>query len=173
MSRAIADATVLIYVARLGELRLLDELFDAVVVPTPVYEETVERGQDEGYPDAMRIEDATDSFLETHSIDGDVADRAMRVRKTANLGAGETAAIALAAEQDARCLTDDHAARRTAQSLDIAVGGTIYVLLRALERDMLSFQEFEHRLTALDDAGFHMGAGLYQRALEAGNELAN
>jgi predicted nucleic acid-binding protein len=153
-------------------LRLLEELFDAVVVPTPVYEEIVERGQNEGYPDAMRIEDATDSFLETHSIDGEVQNRATRIRKTANLGPGETAVIALAAEQDARCLTDDHAARRTAQSRDVAVGGTIYVFLRALEGDLLSFQEFEHRLTALDDAGFHMSAGLYRRALDAGNELA-
>lgn len=171
MSRAVADATVLIYLARLGDLRMLDDLFDTVVIPEPVYGETVERGRNEGYPDAMAIEDAADSFLGTVSIEGVVEERATRLRETANLGAGETAAIALAAERDTRCLTDDHAARRTAESLDIEVGGTIYVFLRALERDVISLQEFEQRLEALNEAGFRMSAGLYQRALDAAEEL--
>jgi len=172
MSRAVADATVLIYLARLDDLRMLDQLFESVVVPAPVYEEVVDRGREEGYPDAIAIEDATESFLETRSLEGGADGRATRLRETANLGAGETAALALAAEQDARCLTDDHAARRTAESLDIDVGGTIYVLLRALERDTISLQGFETRLDALDEAGFRMSAGLYKRALEAGEELA-
>lgn len=170
MSRPVADATVLIYLARLGDLRMLDDLFDTVLIPEPVYKETVERGRNEGYPDAMAIEEASDSFLETVSIEGAADERATRLRETANLGAGETAAIALAAERDARCLTDDHAARRTAESLDVDVGGTIYVFLRALERGAISLQEFEQRLEALNEAGFRMSAGLYQQALDAAEE---
>jgi len=169
MSRAVADATVLIYLARLGDLHMLDELFESIVVPDAVYEEVVHRGREEGYSDAIAVEDAAESFLDIRSLEGDTA---TRLRETTNLGAGEIAALALAANGDARCLTDDHAARRTAESLDINVGGTIYVFLRALRRDNISLQGFETRLDALDDAGFRMSAELYRRAIEAGEELA-
>jgi len=171
MSRAVADATVLIYLARLGDLHMLDELFESVVVPDPVYKEVVHRGHEEGYSDAIAVGDAAESFLDIRPLEGDTDDRATRLRET-NLGAGERAALALAAKGDARCLTDDHAARRTAESLDIDVGGTIYVFLRALRRDDISFQGFETRLDALDEAGFRMSAELYRRAIEAGEELA-
>ena len=169
MSRAVADATVLIYLARLGDLHMLDELFESIVVPDAVYEEVVHRGREEGYSDAIAVEDAAESFLDIRSLEGDTA---TRLRETTNLGTGEVAALALAANGDARCLTDDHAARRTAESLDINVGGTIYVFLRALRRDNISFQGFETRLDALDEAGFRMSAELYRRAIEAGEELA-
>lgn len=172
MSRAVADATVLIYLARLGDLHMLDELFESIVVPDSVYEEVVHRGREEGYSDTIAVEDAVESFLEIRPLEGDTGDCATRLRETTNLGAGEIAALALAAKGDARCLTDDHAARRTAESLDIDVGGTIYVFLRALRRDDISFQGFEARLDALDEAGFRMSAELYRRAIEAGEELA-
>lgn len=172
MSRAVADATVLIYLARLGDLHMLDELFESIVVPDSVYEEVVHRGHEEGYSDAIAVEDAVESFLDIRSLEGDTDDCATRLRETTNLGTGEVAALALAANGDARCLTDDHAARRTAESLDINVGGTIYVFLRALRRDNISFQGFETRLDALDEAGFRMSAELYRRAIEAGEELA-
>ena len=171
MSRAVADATVLIYLARLGNLHMLDELFESVVVADSVYEEVVHRGREEGYSDAIAVEDAAESFLDIRPLEGDTDDRVTRLRET-NLGAGERAALVLAAKEDARCLTDDHAARRTAESLDIDVGGTIYVFLRALRRDGISFQGFETRLDALDEAGFRMSAELYRRAIEAGEELA-
>ena len=169
MSRAVADATVLIYLAKLGDLHMLDELFESIVVPEAVYEEVVHRGHEEGYSDAIAVEDAAESFLDIRSLEGDTA---TRLRETTNLGDGEIAALALAASGDARCLTDDHAARRTAESLDIDVGGTIYVFLRALRRDYISFQRFKTRLDALDEAGFRMSAELYRRAIEAGEELA-
>jgi predicted nucleic acid-binding protein len=49
MSRVVADATVLIYLAKLGDLHMLVELFESIVVPDAVYEEVGHRGSEEGY----------------------------------------------------------------------------------------------------------------------------
>lgn len=170
MTRVITDATVLIYLARLDELAVLDGLFDATLVPSPVYDEVVEQGRAEGYADALDVEAATETCLEVVPLEESAAEVADRIRETAELGSGETATIALATETDARCLTDDHAARQTAESLGIPIGGTIYVLLRVLDDGRYTLPEFVSRLDKLDDAGFRMSASLYRQAIDAAED---
>lgn len=70
-----------------------------------------------------------------------------------------------------RCLTDDHAARTTAESIGVPVGGTIFVLLEALDRGRLSKAAYVSRIDRLADGGFHMSASLYRRAIDAGDEI--
>lgn len=107
------------------------------------------------------------------TLPDDLAQKAETVRETATLGRGETEAILLAQQHDARCLTDDHAARTTAESLGVDVGGTIYVLLEALATDRLTYVQYVDRIDALADSGFHMGASLYRHALTAGKDLTD
>lgn len=171
MSRGVADATVLIYLAKLGVLDLLDELFDDVLLPETVRREVVDRGREAGYPDAFAVANATDESLHVRALSGETAAHATRLREQAALGAGESAAIALAAAENARCLTDDHAARKTAETLDVPVVGTIYLLLRALESGRFSLEEYVGYLESLDAHGFRMSASLYQQAVEAGEDL--
>lgn len=171
MSRGVADATVLIYLAKLGVLDLLDELFDDVLVPETVRREVVDRGREAGYPDAFAVANATDEYLHVRALAGETAAHATRLREQAALGAGESAAITLAATENARCLTDDHAARKTAETLDVPVGGTIYLLLRALESGRLSLEEYVGYLESLDAHGFRMSVSRYQQAVEAGEDI--
>jgi predicted nucleic acid-binding protein len=67
MSRAVADATVLAFLARLCDLHMLDELFKSINVPYPIYEEVVHRGREEAYSEAIAVEDAAESFLDIRS----------------------------------------------------------------------------------------------------------
>lgn len=170
--RGVADATVPIYLARLDRLPLLDELFESVLVPEAVYEEVVETGREEGYGDALAVDDAIEAFLPLRSLSGEAGRRAEDVREAADLGPGEAEAIALALESDARCLTDDHAARTTAGALGVPVGGTIYVLLEGLDAGELTREAYVDALEPLDESGFRMSARLYRRAVEAGVEIA-
>jgi predicted nucleic acid-binding protein len=172
MTRVVTDATVLIYLAKLGAIELLDECFDAVFLPPAVYDEVVERGRDEGYADAIAVDEAAEAFLEVRELSADASDRAAEIRDTANLGAGEAETIALAEETDARCLTDDHAPRQTAASLDVEVGGTIFVLLESLDRGLCSLDEYVDYLDELESVGFRMSGRLYRRAVEAGEDQA-
>ncbi|WP_049969511.1 DUF3368 domain-containing protein [Haladaptatus cibarius] len=170
-SVVITDTTVLIYLGKLGELDRLDALFDHALVPNAVYEEVVTRGREERYMDALSVEQAAESFLTVRSLEGDTAKRAERIENSAELGRGESAAIALALAENARCLTDDHAARKTAESLGTDVGGTIYVLLESLDSGTIGFEEYVSLLNDLTDNGFRMSASLYRRAVQMGREL--
>jgi len=169
----VTDSTVLIYLAKLDDLSHLDELFDSAYVPETVYEEVVTRGRDEQYADALQVEAAADRFLDVRELPDETANRADEIQESSGLERGECTAIAVAEAEDARCLTDDHAARKTAESLGVAVGGTIYVLLEALDHGRLSFEEYVDELDALTDDGFRMSASLYRRAVDAGEDFAD
>ena len=171
-SVVITDATVLIYLGKLGELDRLDALFDRVFVPEGVYEEVVVRGREDQYSDALSVEQATESFLSIRSLEDDTKARADEIAESAGLGRGESEAIALSLAEHARCLTDDHAARTTAEALGTDVGGTIYVFLESLDADDIGFDEYVSLLDDLTDNGFRMSASLYRRAVEAGRELS-
>jgi predicted nucleic acid-binding protein len=167
----VTDATVLIYLARLGELDYLDNLFEDVYVSKTVYEEVVTRGQEEQYADALPIEAATDRFIDVITLSDETVDRADEIQQSSGLERGECTAIALADEEDARCLTDDHAARKTAESLGLEVNGTIYVLLEVLDRGRISLDEYVEKLDDLTDNGFRISASLYRHAIEKGENL--
>lgn len=169
--RPVADTTVLIYLARIGHLDLLDNLFQDVLVPDPVYEESVERGRQAGYRDAQAIESSFGESLQRCELEDELAADADELKGTAELGSGEAAAIVLARALGRRCLTDDHAARTTAEALDVEVGGTIYVLLLGLEREALTLEDSEGALDALTEEGFRMSASLYRQARAAGQRL--
>jgi len=174
MSRAVVtDSTVLIYLAKLGDLGLLDELFDETHVPERVYEEVVTRGREERYADALPIREAAEAFLDVRSLPREARERADEIQRSSGLERGESTAIALAEAEGARCLTDDHAARKTAESLGVEVGGTIYVHLESLDGGHITYEGYVDRLDELTDNGFRMSASLYRRAVEAGEELAN
>ncbi|WP_435176881.1 DUF3368 domain-containing protein [Halorussus sp. AFM4] len=169
----ITDATVLIYLAKLDDLEYIDEFFSQAYVPEAVYEEVVIRGREEQYADALPIEEAADQFLRVRKLPAETATRADDIQESSGPDRGECTAIALAEDEGARCLTDDHAARKTAESLGIEVGGTIYVVLEALDRGRLSFEGYVEKLDDLTDNGFRMNAGLYRRAVQAGEDLAD
>ena len=169
----VTDATVLIYLAKLGDLDYLDGLFEDVLVSEAVYEEVVTHGREERYAGALQVEETTDRFLDVRTLSNRAKKRADEIQKSSGIDRGECTAIALAENERARCLTDDYAARKTAESLGLDVGGTIYVLLEALDRDQISLEEYIGKLDDLTDDNFHMSASLYRRAVEAGEELAD
>lgn len=172
MTSVVTDSTVLIYLTRLGELSLLGKLFGPILVPEAVYEEVVVRGRSEGYRDAIAVEDAAEDDLTVATLSDEVQDTANRIRDDSALGRGEAAAIALARDQEARCLTDDHAARTTATAMGVEVGGTIFVLLAGLDAGVKSIDDYLELIDTLSDSGFRMSASLYRRAIEAGEYLA-
>jgi predicted nucleic acid-binding protein len=55
---AACNSGPLIYLAKLGLLRLLTELHDPVLIPSVVYDEVVTEGVLRGYPDAVVVQRA-------------------------------------------------------------------------------------------------------------------
>lgn len=169
MPAAIADASVLIHLSRVGRFDLLPSLFERVVVPSAVWREVVERGESRPGGEEVRsgreagwvqVEDPTNTDL-------------VRLLRQ-SLGAGESEALALAVEaagegSDAHLLVDEADARRIAEAYDLPKTGTVGILVRAkLEGEV-------ERLTPLlralrEEAGFWMAEELENRALRAVGE---
>lgn len=163
----VTDSTVLIYLSKIGRLSLLDNTFDEILIPNAVYEEVVTEGIEHGYSDALAVRDA--DFLKREGVGGN--GEVESLRESTRLGVGECEAITLACERNACCLTDDHRARKTAGSLGVTVGGTIYVLLESLKQGVIDADGYEMALEELAETDFRMKASLYRRAMQEAERL--
>jgi predicted nucleic acid-binding protein len=116
----ICKSSCLITLDAVGALAILESLYDAIAVPDAV---------------AQECGGALPTWIEVHFVQNQPLARSLHL----DLGAGEAEAIALAVECSAsRIILDDKKARRMATGLDLPVTGTLAVLLKAKERDILA-----------------------------------
>jgi predicted nucleic acid-binding protein len=71
------------------------------------------------------------------------------------LGGGEAACIALAHNRQGRLLSDDRDARKVALQIQAPVSGTIGILARLVEQQVLSVAAADVLLGRMIDAGYH------------------
>jgi hypothetical protein len=157
----VCDTTILLYLGRIDQVRLLPVLFDAIYVPEPVAAE-LDMGR------FMR-RDTIDPRELDWAITVSVPERNIESLPPNRLGIGERAVIAYA-QRASNCWAglDDREARRLAEDLELDVVGTIGVLLRAKKSELIS--KLRPLLDALQVEGFRMGDDLYREALHLANE---
>jgi len=115
----VADASVLIALAQIGQLSFLERLYEEVVIPFAV--------QSEVAPSMPKPPPLVHTQTLQRPLDSRVAHAA--------LDAGETESISLALETRAQwVILDDLQARRLAEGLGLAVVGTTGVLFAAKQR---------------------------------------
>ena len=109
---AVADASPLILLAKLDRLSLLPQLYRQVLIPPAVVRE-LQAKRDPTFPVLER-------FISTATVQAPGNVRLLQ-ELSGHLGAGESEAIALAAElSDALLVMDDAQGRRAARELDSA-----------------------------------------------------
>ena len=159
MSRlVVADAGLLIALARLGALPLLPALFTQVWVTQQVLAECQARpDRDEGASLAAAIQAgymrlrAPEKPLPSWGVD-----------------AGESSALALALEAEAGVLMDDRAARVVARHLGLNVIGTAGLLVLAKRRGQI--MTVHGHLEFLVDSGYFLGPAVVAEALRLAGE---
>jgi len=161
--RVVSDASVLINLARIGELDLLRQLYGAVLIPKAVWREVVVEGA--GQPGAGQVEAA--SWIETHSVVNAPLVRALQQ----DLDAGEAEAIALALEMEADLLLmDERLGRETARHLGLRYVGLIGVLITAKRKGLIdTVKPYLDELREV--AGFYVSDALYARVLQDEREI--
>jgi hypothetical protein len=121
--KVVSDASPLITLARIGHLDSLHKLYEAVHIPTEVYNEVVIAGA--GMPGAAAVSKA--DWIHVTAV-RDSERLAKAISKT-GLGAGETSAVFLAKELAADLtLMDEWKARRFAIEEGLAVVGCVGIL---------------------------------------------
>ena len=156
----ILDAGPLIHLDELGQLRLL-EGFAEILVPSVVWAEACSHrpllslAQIPGAQILDPLEPAP-ARLQSAPLFSD-------------LHPGERAALALLLERpDGMLLTDDDAARRSAETLGLGVTGTLGILLRGVRRGQLNREEASGILRDIRaQSSLHASRALIARCLAA------
>ena len=148
----IADSSPLIYLSRVGALHILPALFDEVVVPRAVWDETVERR-----PSAPGV-DALQQAPWLRVVDDPP------LQLDLGLDPGEISAILLAESLRADLLLmDERVGRKVAHARGLAVRGTLGVLVQARQQGSIS--ALKPVLNALVAEGFRIAPALIREAL--------
>jgi predicted nucleic acid-binding protein len=167
LGRVVSNATPLIYLAKIGRLELLKRAFAEVIIPEQVRKEVVDKGKKLKHEDAFVIEKAINEgwlrVLKTDLLESPI-----------ELETGEIAVISLAKRMRIEeVLIDETLARTAAKLLDLRARGTIFVLLRALEDEIINLDEFLDLLHQLAGKGFRLQEVIYLEAIRQARRIAS
>lgn len=161
--KAVANSSVLIALSAIGQLDLLARRFsEGIIVPQAVWQEVVETGK--GQPGATEVESAP--WITVYAVQDENLVSLLRME----LDQGEAEAIALCREQQAEAvLLDENDARRVARRLNLAVLGTVGILVWAKRAGLVA--SLGEQLDALQTRGrFHLSRSVYEQALRTVGE---
>ena len=166
MNGVVSNATPLIYLAKTGRIELLKKVFGQVFIPEEVKVEVVDKGKSLEEKDAYTIEKAIDEgWLKV--LAAKTVDVPMKLDK------GEVAALSLAKNLKLDVvLLDEVSARSAARLMDLTPRGTVFVLLKALEKKEIDLDEFLEILSQLISEGFRLKEEVYVEAVKEAKRIA-
>jgi len=169
----VSNATHLIYLARLGKLHLLREMFTQVQIPPEVKTETVDRGKTKGYSDAYVIEQAlNDGWLISTPLTKENSKKSEALAQMTGIDIGEAQAIILTKQKNEKVvLIDQSNAREVARHLGLNPRGTIYIILTATKRKIITKDDAEQMLATLIEENFYISSNIYRDTLETIKKL--
>ncbi len=164
---AVSNSTPLIYLAKIGRLNIIRDVFKKIYIPNAVFEEAVTIGKALKISDAFIIEKAVGKWIikETIKPETDVEYRFLDTNT--RLGLGEKEAIKLCKQLNAKYLiADDKEARRVSKMLNITPIGTCSIIIQAFKQKTITKNEADQTLNELLKAGFRIDPELYRRILQ-------
>ncbi|MFQ3596995.1 MAG: DUF3368 domain-containing protein [Chloroherpetonaceae bacterium] len=160
MLKAVSDTSPMLYLYRIGGIDWLPQLFSEVWVPEVVKSE-LQTGRSKGYDVPIPDDYSWLKVVNPKSISSQTL--------TANLGAGELAAISLALEkQNCVVLLDDMPARKVAQAKGVQVWGTLRILLEAKSHGIIEI--VAPLVSKLNSSGMWISTEIKERILKLAGE---
>ncbi len=161
----ICNSTVLIYLAKLNRLDLLKDL-GVIIIPEAVKHEVVDQGKPHNHSDAFLVEKAiNDGWIKVRKSNP------LKELEEIGIDKGELEAISLAYELKKEILLDQTHARLAANIVGLKPKGTIFVLLKALKRNKITYDEYIDYLEELIKHGFRMSQEVYLEAVKLGKSI--
>ena len=167
----VINASPLIYLGKLGVLRLLPHLFTELWTSEEVKTEVLSK---ESAPEIPVLKKAFETWLKLYSIkDTNLISNLEKL----NIHLGEASVIAIARElkqlkKGPVAIIDDLMAREIARTLEIQVIGTVGILLRGTKDKILTVAECKNHLTTLvEETDFSINIKLYSQLLKKLEEL--
>jgi predicted nucleic acid-binding protein len=146
----IADASVLIALAKMRRLDLLKLVYGDVLIGPQVKAETVDAGKRISAVGVERIEKALDDgWLQVARLSSKEKNTANSIVSKGGLDAGEAQSIALASSLKLMVIIDDRAARSFAEVMGVTFLGTAGMLYQGFARKQLTLAELEDAVEEL------------------------
>lgn len=154
----IADTTPLISLLKLNRLDLLKELFSTVYIPNFVLQELISNPKYKSEADTI----LNSQFIITKSITDTTALHILM--KVNMLDRGEGEAIILANELNAEVLLmDEVKGRKIAKKLGLNLSGTLGVLMKAFDKNLLNTSEVLYYIDKLQEYNRQIGEKLIKQ----------
>ena len=149
--KVVSNSTPLIFLAKIGKMALLDELFEVVIIPNKVFTEVVVEGKERGYSDSYMVE----KFIEKDIIQ--IKEIKIGEATDIPIGSGELEAIELAVKLKIKdILIDEAKGRRIARLYDLKPKGTLWVLTKAFEDEIITKEELKNSISELIKSGYRI-----------------
>jgi predicted nucleic acid-binding protein len=167
MNGVVSNATPLIYLAKIGRIDLLKKVFGTVFISEEVKVEVVDKGkllkEKDAYTVEKAIHDGWLKVLPTKTIDVPI-----------KLDKGEIAVLSLAKKLKLYVvLLDEVSGRSAARLMGLTPRGTVFVLLKALEKKAIDLDEFLEILSQLISEGFRLKEEVYVEAVKEAKRIAS
>ena len=157
----VANATPLIYLAKMGELSLLKSLFAEVIVADKVFEEVVVQGAGKAGSEEVR----SAHWIKRQSVSDKTALQQLREEGLLDVGEAETLALALELGADL-VLLDDRRARKVAARMKVRRIGTIAIILLAYRQGLI--KDLPSVLKKASERAFRINTGVFNRLKKRG-----
>lgn len=155
MTEIISNSSPLILLAKIDKLEYLFSLFKHILIPPEVYNETIERGLEKGFPDAILLQQVYNKGLIKIKKPIQIP---VSLKNNTSLHLGEIEAISLAMEmKDSVILLDDEGARIFARNMGIKVKGTLGILVENYTTQLISKDEAKKSLSLLNEIMYLSG----------------
>jgi len=169
----VSNASPLIYLAKIKMLELLEAIYDHVQIPLQVKIECVDKGKETGYVDALLIEKyIKKGFIIVEELPGYLLRKAENIASEFQIDTGEAQAILLAIHKGKKeILIDEKRARFVAKLEDLSPRGTLYVILKAIKRGLLSKEKAIIKINELIEKNFYISIRVYKEFLQLLREI--
>ena len=159
------DATPLIYLAKVDRLALVQHLEASCVLPERVYEEVVETGLEQGYPDARRIERSVDADR-FDIVSVETTPLLSRLQDNSNLSDADVAVLACADAHDGVAVMDETYGRDVAAAEGITTRGTAYLVLKLASEGAISVDDARTVIDTMIDEGWYCAPDVYAKIVQ-------
>ena len=155
METAVTNATVLIFLAKVGRLDLL-QIYKRILTTPDIHAEVLKKG------DVLRERHDLEKFFKS-KLNVETPLKKINL----DLGRGETSALSLCIEKKILIfLSDDKKARKVAEILSIKAIGTVGIILENLKQNKITKQEAKKTLQLLLQYSYYLSADIYAKILD-------
>ena len=165
----ISNSSPLILLAKINKLEVLKTLYGNIFIPRQVYNEVIIQGKNENYSDAALVEKYINEFIFVKDLNAERYKEAEKLNKI--VGSGESQAIELCLQETAELLLiDNFEPRKLAQLKEIKCRSTPGILLEALKKEIIKFEEYNSAIMELSKYAWLSG-DVVAHFIDAGNKI--